>query len=172
MNNITYQSSNKIEPFDKVLPIIYTILGSCIILVHYFNASNKNVNISLEAYGIIGTLLLYLFYFKKLRIQRIYIMWSFIGILQFMLYFKYRNEEIFGSVSGHTYLSMLICLPLMLVVFKVLDFINLKLTGKHLIITGQHIFYKKFDNRKITGLDVIFSIAGCMLTILIPLFCF
>ncbi len=126
----------------------------------------SDINKGLLMFGIMGSLFIYGFDYKKLRRFDVNIVWIIISIIQIFIYSITKNNYEFNDKIGSTYLNSLFYLPIMLFTFQILRFIFKAIFKQELIInTRRYNVGDIIENREIKWVDTIFSVIGMMMII-------
>ncbi len=146
---------------------IYLSIGLTIAFAYYFKVlSQEKINTGLLLFGLAGSLLLYGFYYNRLRNLMITLIWSIISLFQIIIYFVTKSNTDFNNAIEGTYLSSLFYLPLLLIIFQMLRFCYKLIYKQELIISlRRYSLGEIVENRKVGWTDIIFSIIGMMLII-------
>ncbi len=157
-------SKSRIIKIDYYVIGIYLTIGLLILLASELKVvSQKTVNSGLLGFGLMGSLLLYGFYYKRFRYLKVNLIWGFISLIQICIYVISKPNPDFNDAIGGTYLNTLFYLPLMLGVFQTLRLLY-KLIFKCEIIINLRMYQpgEIVENRKVKWIDIFISVIGMM----------
>ncbi|WP_439185933.1 hypothetical protein [Carboxylicivirga taeanensis] len=157
-----------LKTFDVVLIFLYIIW--CVGLTIGYKSDYFEFQFIKKAIGLTGfgsALLIYGIYSKKLRNNKIFIVWLVIGLVQFIIYILYSDLPEFSTPKGSV-LSPIKGLLIAVVVYRGIRHLYYKIFRRELIITdrGDFVGERSFDEQRTIGKsDFIFSILGGLIII-------
>lgn len=162
---IIHQGEAKIEPFDWLLIVIYSVLSFFL----YQNRSDGAESFSPLVFvlNLLFPLYLYFLYFKKLRIFKLYFIWFIIGILQLEL--TYQLSPPLDEPIGLTFWELQATLLVMLITLKIFDILYLKIYNEHLIIVHQLNHKERIDSRNYRFVDYVLTLVGAVIIVILPI---
>ena len=132
-------NKSKILKIDYYVVGLYIGIGLLLFLAYKFGIlSQDTINSGLLGFGLMGSLLLYGFYYKRLRYLKVNLIWILISLIQVLIYSISVKNTDFNDAIGGTFLNSLFYLPLMLVIFQTLRLIY-KLIFRYEIIINLRI---------------------------------
>ena len=160
-------SKSRVLKIDYYAIGIYITIGLLIFLAYKFEIlSQKTINLGLLGLGLIGSLLLYGFYYKRFRYLKINLIWGFISLIQIYIYvISIPNPDFNDAIDGR-YLNSLFYLPSMLVIFQTLRLLY-KIIFNHEIIINLRMYQpgEIVEERKVKWIDIFISVIGMMCVI-------
>lgn len=143
-----------------------------LIIIHVFiqvsslQPETSNYGI-VSMYGFISMTGLMLWYHKALINVKVYGIWLLIGFVQFIIYLIYGKESIFLNSYGiHSSLAPHASVFIMLITFQILRQIFYLIESKEIIFYFQRHLNRDFYNKKMTWLNVFFSMILFAITVL------
>jgi len=158
--------SNKISRTDYV--VLTTYIGCWLLLLCAYATSITSdyfVRSGMLLVGICAPIFLYAWYFRRLRITAVVLLWFLVGIIQVCMMFLVMGNHDFDSING-SYASVLVCLPSMLISFSLMRLLYWLFYKDELVITAPGNGHE--NGRKLRFMDYILSVAGATLFNLAP----
>ena len=156
------------KKIDWILLISYLLINLITGLIYILRLYDQEL--IKEFYFVIPFVFVFLIFdvfHKRFWNNRILLIWGFIGILQLVFYYYYKDLPEFQAVNGN-YLQWLKALPLTIIISYIFNFINKKIYGDNFIVTALRLTPNKIDpegDRLLRPADYIFSISGFMIII-------
>jgi len=135
-NNKLIPAKEPFFPEGSGIVLVAHVGVSIFFLIAYFLFYSNIETIKmmiLGYYTLFNTFFLF-FYYRQLRVKRIYIIWCIIAVLQFVIYVVNANSLLFGKWSFHNVLDSLTGLPMVLILYAIFRRESLKQEGKDLVI--------------------------------------
>jgi hypothetical protein len=140
--------------WDKISIVLYFILSFGI---WYFFNNTTNVSLQrniLTGYTLGTHIFIYFLNYKSLRNLTVYLLWILISILHLIFYFQLKDYPLLQNVHGHSATGLRNTF-LLLLLFKVLRLISIKIQSVELVCPSRASKTDLFDERKVTYLDFI-----------------
>jgi hypothetical protein len=117
------------------------------------------------------TFFIYGYFYHRLWNNKVLMMWSTVGIIQLVVYVMFRENPELQTIRSNS-LVWLKGLPITLLTYVSLSFINKKIYGDNYIVTTLRIFPNavvKEDKRAPRAMDSLLSILGFMIILLVTI---
>lgn len=158
-------NETKIDKVDYIVASLYLLIGGFIWFAYKYTVLPQQIiNQILLALTFGGPIILFLGYYKRLRIPSVSILWCGIGILQWVLVNNLIDNRGFNAVVG-TYADSGLNLLAMVVVFTVIRWLSLLITKQEFMVAA---WFSPRDNRKLNYLDYLFTFA-CLIVLTVIL---
>lgn len=109
---------------------------------------------------------------KRFWNKNVLLIWGILGLIQFVLYFMFKDLPQFQAVNGNA-LTWLKALPITIVTMFCFNLVNKKLYGDNFIVTTMRLNPNKMepeDGRKLRPADYMFSVGGSIIIIFLTIF--
>ncbi len=142
-----------LKRFDYISIAVYLLL-SLVLLGFNYNDSLEANRTLIFTYGLGTSMFLYGFCYRSLRNLTVYFIWIIIALIHFFIYLQIKDEPALAGRGGHASLTFRNII-LMLLLFQVLRFINIKVQNQELVAPSRGAQTDLFDERKVNVADFI-----------------
>ena len=143
----------RLRRFDYISIILYLLLSLVLLGFNYSNSPEANRTL-IFAYGWGTSMFLYFFCYRSLRNLTVYFIWIIIALIHFYIYLQIKDEPALIARGGHVSLALRNVI-LMLLLFQVLRFVNIKVQNQELVAPARGSQTDLFDERKVNIADFI-----------------
>jgi hypothetical protein len=151
---------NKPQKQDIIPVAIYFLCLLTLLFGFYFPLiEQKILNVLILGMNIFIPFFLFLFYFKRLRIEGIYLSWIGIGLIHAISTYPLAHSIEFKAVNGHYAAAYLIIIITLATLF-LLRIVSAFLFGQEFIATA---YFSPKDRRKKKPIDYIITFLGMFL---------
>ena len=151
---------DKPHKYDIIPIVIYFICLFALLLGYHFSLIDQGyLNILILCMNIFIPFFLFLNYYKRLRIERIYLIWLGLGIIHAFSTYPLAHNIDFVAVNGH-YASAYLIIIITLATLFILRIISAFLFSQDFIATA---YFSPQDRRKKKPIDHILTFLGMFL---------
>lgn len=123
-------------PEGSLIPLVVHVgIGLFFIIVYFLFYSNiETIKMMILGYYTLYSTFFIFFYYKQLRVRRIYTIWVLIAVLQLVFYFFNIHNMQWGKWSFNNVLSTMCGLPVVLVMYQSFQRMSLQQNRRYLFI--------------------------------------
>jgi hypothetical protein len=118
-----------------IMLVAHVGIGIFFVIMYFLLHSNiETFKMMILVYYTLFSMFFLFFYYKQLRVRRIYYIWLTIAVMQLVFYFINAHDTNWSKWSFHNVLDSLTGLPLVLILYAIFRRESLKQEGKDLVI--------------------------------------